>query len=101
MLERATRAHPDDGARPARPARTAIGHSRGRIVSQLPYWDRPPDVRDGLTPTLRLVLRLLRDAQRERGGRSVPTALLYGRVLEHMAMSEHELMVCLGRLGTD
>ena len=37
--------------------------------------DRIPDVGDGLTRIERVVLHVLRDTQRELGGRSVPTAM--------------------------
>ncbi len=63
-------------------------------------WDRIPDVRDGLTRLERVVLHVLADAQREFGGRNVPTATLYGRVLEHVDLSQDELQTCLQRLGT-
>lgn len=58
-----------------------------------------PDVRDGLTRTERIVLYVLRETQRERNGRNVPTAMLYGRVLEYEDMSEAELHLYLDRLG--
>ncbi len=57
-----------------------------------------PDVRDGLTRTQRVVLHVLNKAQRELGGRPVPTAMLYGRVLEYVDLSEDELQACLQRL---
>jgi hypothetical protein len=63
-------------------------------------WDRIPDVRDGLTHIERVVLHVLRETQRELGGRNVPTAMLYGRVLEHVDLSQEELQVCLKRLST-
>lgn len=62
--------------------------------------DRIPDVRDGLTRLERVVLHVLADAQREFGGRNVPTATLYGRVLEYVDLSQDELQTCLQRLGT-
>ena len=62
-------------------------------------WERIPDLRDGLTPIERVVLHVLRDTQRELGGRNVPTAMLYGRVLEHVDLSQEELQECLGRLA--
>lgn len=58
-----------------------------------------PDIRDGLTRRERIVLQVLRDLQRERQGRSVPTLMLYGRVVEHIDMSQAELLDCLQRLG--
>lgn len=61
--------------------------------------DNIPDVRDGLTRIERIVLYVLRETQRERNGRSVPTAMLYGRVLEHINISEDELQSSLDRLG--
>lgn len=62
--------------------------------------DRIPDVRDGLTRIERVVLHVLREAQQEFGGRNVPTATLYGRVLEHVDLSFEELQSCLNRLGS-
>jgi hypothetical protein len=61
--------------------------------------DDIPDVRDGLTRVERIVLFVLAEAQRERNGRAVPTALLYGRVLEYVDLSEAELQACLRRLS--
>jgi len=37
--------------------------------------DRVPDLRDGLTRRERIVLQVLREVQKERGERNVPTAL--------------------------
>ena len=56
-------------------------------------------MRDGLTRIERVVLMVLREAQAARGGRSVPTAELYGRVVEHVDLSEEELVRVLQRLG--
>jgi hypothetical protein len=58
-----------------------------------------PDVRDGLTRTHRIILYVLHETQREMQGRNVPTAMLYGRVLEYVNISEAELHVYLYRLG--
>lgn len=60
--------------------------------------DGVPDVRDGLTRLERLVLFELHRAQKERGDRSVPTAMLYGRVVEHVSISVEELQAILARL---
>lgn len=60
-----------------------------------------PDVRDGLTRTERVVLYVLNETQRELNGRNVPTAMLYGRVLEYVVMSEAELHIHLDRLGVE
>lgn len=67
---------------------------------RLPHWlDVIPDARDGLTRTERVILTVLHETQRERGGRSVPSAMLYGRVRERLDMSENELQRVLRRLG--
>lgn len=58
-----------------------------------------PDVPDGLTRKERVVLWALGDLQKQRGGRSVPTAMLYGHVVEHVDMSVDELQRILQRLG--
>jgi hypothetical protein len=50
-----------------------------------------PDVRDGLTRKQRIILFCLDQIQKERGGRNVPTLMLYGRVIEHIDMSMDEL----------
>ena len=58
-----------------------------------------PDVRDGLTRRERVVLHVLHETQKERGGRNVPTAMLWGRVCEYMDISPEELSAMLARLG--
>ncbi|TVP57903.1 MAG: hypothetical protein EA349_05635 [Halomonadaceae bacterium] len=58
-----------------------------------------PDARDGLCRIDRIVLYVLNQTQTERKGRSVPTVMLYGRVLEHVNISEEELHASLYRLG--
>jgi hypothetical protein len=65
-----------------------------------PY-DRLPDVRDGLTRIERVVLYVLHRTQEELGGRNVPTAMLYGRVVEHVDISVDELQRVLQRLALD
>ncbi|MDY6981086.1 MAG: hypothetical protein SV201_14515 [Pseudomonadota bacterium] len=57
-----------------------------------------PDVRDGLTRKERIVLYCIRQIQAELGGRNAPTAMLYGRVVEYIDMSEAELQTILQRL---
>jgi hypothetical protein len=57
-----------------------------------------PDVRDGLTRKERIILYCLNEIQHERGGRNVPTAMLYGRVLERMDISSDELQFILQNL---
>jgi hypothetical protein len=58
-----------------------------------------PDVRDGLTREERVVLWVLHETQKERGGRSVPTTMLWGRVCEHFYISPEDLSEMLARLG--
>ncbi len=54
-------------------------------------FDDLPDVRDGLTRKERIVLYCLLEAQKERPGRNVPTAMLYDRVVEYVDMTVDEL----------
>jgi hypothetical protein len=61
--------------------------------------DNIPDVRDGLTRKERIVLYCINQIQKERDGRNAPTAMLYGRVLEYVDMSEDELQGILQRLS--
>lgn len=63
-------------------------------------FDNLPDVRDGLNRKERIVLYCLSQAQKERGGRNVPTAMLYGRVVEHINISVDELQGILQRLSS-
>lgn len=58
-----------------------------------------PDVRDGLTRTERIVLTTLHALTQERGGRSVPTMELYGRVVEQVNLSQAEFQAILSRLA--
>ena len=60
--------------------------------------DDLPDARDGLTRLERIILWQLREAQRETGRESVPTAMLYGRVFEHIDVSVEEFQSVLIRL---
>jgi hypothetical protein len=57
-----------------------------------------PDVRDGLTRLERVILVELARAQAERKGANVPTALLYGRVVEHVSVSVPEFQRVLTNL---
>jgi hypothetical protein len=57
-----------------------------------------PDVRDGLTYRERIVLKCLYDLQKARGGRHVPTGMLYGSVVEYVDMSVEEMQSILVRL---
>ena len=60
--------------------------------------DEPPDVRDGLSRLERVILWQLDLARRELGRPSVPTALLYGRVVEHVDVSVERFQAALARL---
>jgi hypothetical protein len=57
-----------------------------------------PDARDGLTRLERIILVELDRAARELGRRDVPTALLYGRVVERCNVSVDEMNAALARL---
>ncbi len=59
--------------------------------------DDLPDVRDGLTRRERVVLWCLSELQQEREGRRVPTAMLYGSVVEYVDMSVEEMQGILAR----
>ena len=71
----------------------------GNMIDQPGLYDEIPDVRDGLTRKERAVLVCLQEAQRELGGRNVPTVLLYGRVVEKVDMSVEELQQILQRFA--
>src|SRR5437870_10514271 len=63
--------------------------------------DYLPDIRDGLTHRERIVLQCLYDLQQERGGRNVPTGMLYGTVVKYVDMSVEEMQGILMRLVGD
>lgn len=60
--------------------------------------DYLPDVRDGLTRVERIILHQLHQLQEQRGGRNVPTAMLYGYVVEHVNLRPDEFQAILARL---
>jgi hypothetical protein len=60
--------------------------------------DLIPDVRDGLTRVERVVLCCLAECEREKKGRMVSTAMLYGRVVEHVNLSVPQFQRILQRL---
>jgi hypothetical protein len=64
-----------------------------------PPLDELPDVRDGLTRVERVVLHVLNEARAEFGERHVPTALLYGRVVEYVNIDPEEFQRVLARLA--
>lgn len=53
-----------------------------------PNSDNLPDPRDGLSRKERIVLYCIEQIQQERNGRSVPTVMLDGRVVEHVIIHE-------------
>lgn len=57
-----------------------------------------PDARDGLTRLERVILLELSRLEAERGGASVPTAMLYGRVVERVDVSAAEFQRVLSHL---
>lgn len=57
-----------------------------------------PDARDGLTRLERAILLQLSRLQAERGGGPVPTAMLYGRVIELVDVGVDEFQTALARL---
>jgi len=62
------------------------------------YFDNLPDIRDGLTRKDRIILYCLEQLQKERKGRNVPTAMLYGRVIEYIDISMDEFQTALAKL---
>ena len=60
--------------------------------------DDLPDARDGLTRLERIILWQLRELQQETGRQTIPTAMLYGRVVEHINVSVHEFQRVLQKL---
>ena len=68
--------------------------------TSLADYDDLPDIRDGLNRKERIILYCLDELQRERHNRYVPTAMLYGRVVEHTDISIEEMQGLLQRLIT-
>ncbi|MDQ3339411.1 MAG: hypothetical protein M4D80_29960 [Myxococcota bacterium] len=60
--------------------------------------DDLPDARDGLTRLERIILWQLDLVQKETGRHTVPTAMLYGRVVEHISVSVQEFQRVLQKL---
>ena len=58
-----------------------------------------PDVRDGLTRKERTVLTCIDQLKKEQDGRNLSTAMLYGRVIEYVDISEAEFQTILQRLS--
>lgn len=74
-------------------------HESSAVPRPLSDADLLPDARDGLTRVERVVLATLAEARAEFGERTVPTALLYGRVVEHVGISPEVFVAVLQRLG--
>ena len=53
------------------------------------------DVRDGLRRKQRIVVYCIDQLEKEWGDRNAPTAMLQGRVLDYVDMSEQELQQIL------
>lgn len=60
--------------------------------------DALPDVRDGLTRLERVILWQLSVLEKEKKGRMVPTAMLYGRVVEYVDVDVPTFMRVHARL---
>ena len=56
-------------------------------------------MRDGLTRVERVILYVMNEARAEFGDRYISTALLYGRVVEHVNIDKDEFQRVLARLG--
>ena len=61
-------------------------------------FDELPNVRDGLSRKERIILYCINQIQQELGGRNVPTAMLYGRVVEYIDISVDDMRSVLQRL---
>jgi hypothetical protein len=57
-----------------------------------------PDVRDGLTRLERVILFVLHEIERERPGRAASTAMIYGRVVEHVCVDPATFQATLDKL---
>ena len=67
-------------------------------MNSLDISDFIPDARDGLTRKQRIILYCLQKTQQEFGDRNVPTVTLYGRVIEHIDISQEEFQLLLNQL---
>jgi hypothetical protein len=74
-----------------------VSRGGGRRWSERPE-DVLPDARDGLNRLERCILLTLHELQAERAGANVPTAMLYGRVLERIDVGLDEFQATLQRL---
>ena len=67
-------------------------------LSQSDPWDQLPDVRDGLTRLERIILWVLHESKKDFDDRAVPTATVYGRVVEYINVGVPEFQKTLQRL---
>lgn len=81
---------------PKAPGRTPRGSGAER--EDVEAFDVIPDVRDGLTRPERIVVHHLHSLQRERPGRYIATAELFGRVVEDLDITQERLQLILRRL---
>ena len=68
------------------------------LLMKINNLDDLPDVRDGLNRKERIILHCIHTIQNELGDRNVPTAMLYGRVVEYIDMSVDEMQSILQKL---
>jgi len=59
-----------------------------------------PDVRDGLTEVERTILLVMHEARKEYGDRTIPTVLIYGRVVELLDLSWEDFHQTLVKLSS-
>lgn len=78
------------------PGRFPAGR-RADMMADMDHEDMQ-DMRDGLTRLERVILVKLSELQDELGGRSAPTLMLYGRVVEVIDVSKAEFQWALRRL---
>lgn len=97
MVRKSAQIPVDQSENPHRIAPASASGSNLGSVAVDPYACLP-HVADGLTRLERVVLWQLREAQREFGGRPVPTAALYGRVVEHVNIGIAEFQAVLARM---
>lgn len=87
---------PENPRRPGSSAERATPRFRS---ASLERWQNVlPDVRDGLNRLDRIILWQHGVLEAERRGRPVPSAMLYGRVVEHITISPQEFQDALARL---
>jgi hypothetical protein len=81
-----------------RQSNPTLSHDPTDLLSDL-LSELLPDARDGLNKRQRIILYCLQETQKEFGDRNVPTITLYGRVIEHMDISQEEFQLILNQLA--